>query len=155
MKGLRSRSWDSFHVLHTDDVFPLIKEEHHLAQFKSAAEMVLQKARGVAAWRQLTLNVFTHFIPRSDSHSRRPCIQINVFAQQAPQIVDFMAKDGAIDKISLPRLYRASILFDSSQRIIEVVAQGGRPVRDGLVEAFREHPTAGRRHDGASCSARY
>jgi hypothetical protein len=137
MKGLRSRSWDSFHVLHGDDVFPFIKDEHHLAQFKSAVGMVLENARGVAAWHQLTVNHFTHFISRSDSHSRRPCIQINIFAEQAPQIEDFMAKDGTIDKISFPRLYRASILFDSSQGIIEVVAQGGRRVRDGLVEAFR------------------
>lgn len=64
-------------------------------------------------------------------------MQVNIFAGQAPRILEFLAKDGSIDKISLPRLYRASILFDPARRIVEVVAQGGRLVRDGLVEAFR------------------
>ena len=137
MKGLGSRSWDAFRIRQRDQVVAQIKDEDRLAQFKSAAAMVLQNAKGVAAWRQLTVDHFTHHIPRSDSHSRRPWVQINIFAEQAPRILEFLAKNGAIEKISLPRLYRASILFDPARRTVEVVAQGGRLVRDGLVEAFR------------------
>jgi hypothetical protein len=64
-------------------------------------------------------------------------VQVNIFAEQAPRILDFLTKDGLMEKISLPGLYRASILFDPARRIVEVVAQGGKHVRDGLVEAFR------------------
>jgi hypothetical protein len=137
LKGLGSRSWDAFRIRQRCEVVSLITEIDRLAQFKSAAGIVLQNAKGVAAWRQLTVDHFTHHIPRSDSHSRRPWVQINIFAEQAPRVLDFMTKGGALDKISLPRLYRASILFDPGRRIVEVVAQGGRLVRDGLVEAFR------------------
>lgn len=137
MKGLGSRSWDAFRIRQRDQVVVQIQNADRLAQFKLAAATVLQNAKGVAAWRQLTVDHFTHHIPRSDSHSRSPWVQVNIFAGQAPRILEFLAKDGSIDKISLPRLYRASILFDPARRIVEVVAQGGRLVRDGLVEAFR------------------
>jgi hypothetical protein len=137
MKGLGSRSWDAFRIRQREQVVVQVEDEDRLARFTSAARMVLQNAKGVATWRQLAVDHFTHQIPRLDSHSRRPWLQINVFAEQAPRIVEYMAKDGAIDKISLPRLYRASILFDPAGRTVEVVAQGGRLVRDGLVDAFR------------------
>ena len=48
-RGMGSRSWDAFHISQKGQVVVLINDEDRLAQFKTAAAMVLRNAKGVAA----------------------------------------------------------------------------------------------------------
>jgi hypothetical protein len=136
LKGLGTRSWDAFRITRREPVAAAIGDAVRLGEFKVAIEHVLkQHNRRVPAYRTFSIGHFEYAVPSRSSHSRRPWAQVNVYAQTAPQAHEILVND-QLRRISLPGLYRASIIFDPTRSTIEVVAKGGRPVRDDLVDAF-------------------
>jgi hypothetical protein len=136
LKGLGTRSWDAFRITRRQRVTAAINDTVRLGEFKAAIAHVLkQHDRRVPAHRTFSIGHFEYALPSRSSHSRRPWTQVNVYAQTAPQAHEILVND-QLRRISLPGLYRASIIFDPTRSTIEVVAKGGRPVRDDLVDAF-------------------
>lgn len=136
LKGLRSRSWDAFKINLKVPVIPLL-DGVSLDRFRAAVDQVLKRsARVVPAYRSLNANHFEYMVPSPSSHSRPLWTQVNIFAEIAPSTHQVLM-GGKLTPVTLPGLYRASIIFDPARLLIEVVAKGGRPVRDALVDAFR------------------
>lgn len=138
LKGLNTRSWEAFRIMQRHAVHASTVDVTRMARFQTAVEHVLkQHNRQIPAFRTLTTSHFDYAVPRPGSHSRRQWSQFNIYAETAPETREVMI-DGKVVTIQLPGLYRASIIFDPERHSIEVVAKGGRPVRDALVEAFRQ-----------------
>jgi hypothetical protein len=136
LKGLGTRSWDAFRITRREPITATTSDAGHLGEFRVAIEHVLkQHSRRVPAHRFLSIGQFEYAVPSRSSHSRRPWTQVNIYAQTAPQAHEILV-DEELRRISLPGLYRASIVFDPTRSTIEVIAKGGRPVRDDLVDAF-------------------
>lgn len=136
LKGLSTRSWDAFRFTGREQVTAAIGDAVRLGEFKVASEHVLkQHKRRVPAYRSLSIDHFEYAVPSRSSHSHRPCAQINIYAQTAVQTHEILVND-QLRRVPLPGLYRASIIFDPTRSTIDVVAKGGRSVRDDLVDAF-------------------
>jgi hypothetical protein len=135
LKGLGTRSWASFRITRREQVTAAISDTARLAQFRIATEHVLKQHRQVPTFRSLSIGHFEYAVPSKSSHSRRRWVQLNIYAQTAPLTHEILVND-QLRRISLPGLYRASIIFDPALSTIEVVAKGGRPVRDDLVNTF-------------------
>ena len=136
LKGLGTRSWDAFRIIHRDQVTAAISDVLRLGYFKVATEHLLKRYnKQVPAFRSLSIGQFEYAVPSQSSHSRRPWTQFNVYAQTAPVTHEILVS-GKLRRVPLPGLYRASIIFDPTRSTIEVVAKGGRTVRDELVNAF-------------------
>ena len=135
LKGLGSRSWDAFKINIRAPVVPSLERES-LVRFRDAVDYVLrQNTKAVPAYRTLSIDHFEYMVPTPSSHSRPPWTQVNIFAETALRTHHVLV-GGKPTPFTLPGLYRASIIFDPARLLIEVVAKGGRPVRDALVDAF-------------------
>ena len=136
LKGLGTRSWDAFRITRRQPLTAAISDAVRRDEFKAAAEHVLkQHDRLVPAHRAFSIGHFEYALPSRSSHSRRPWTQVNIYAQTALQAHEILVNN-KLRRISLPGLYRASIIFDPTRPTIELVAKGGRPGRDDLVGAF-------------------
>ena len=136
LKGLGTRSWDAFRITHREQVTAAISDVGRLGQFKVVTEHLLkQYNKLVPSFRSLSIGHFEYAVPSQKSNSRRPWTQVNVYAQTAPVTHEILV-NGKLRRVPLPGLYRASIIFDPTRSTIEVVAKGGRTVRDELVNAF-------------------
>ena len=136
LKGLGKQSWDAFKLVQHEMVLAQTGEDE-ISKFREAVEHVLKThPRQVPTFRDLYINHFRYAVPRASTHSRRPWTQVNIFAETSSEMREVLS-GGALSTVKLPGLYRAAIIFDPERRTIEVVAKGGRPVRDALVDAFR------------------
>ncbi len=139
MKGLGTRSWDAFTVDSEKQLAVDVDNTDKMMRFRIDVENFLTKQRNVPTFRTLVVDHYRHRTSRLDTHSLRPWVQVNVYADLAPETREVVTSHETIDQIQLPRTYRASILCDTQKKTIEVIAKGGLPVRDGLVDLFRHH----------------
>ena len=135
-RGIGTRSWQAFCITQREPIHAAVGDLGCMERFRIAVERVLhQQQRQLPPWRNLSIDHFEYALDRRDSHSRRPLVQVNVYAETTPRNHEILV-DGQLVPVQLPGLYRASLIFDSARRTIEVVAKGGRAVRDALVDAF-------------------
>jgi hypothetical protein len=136
-KGLGTRSWDAFSIVSRDPAHSLVHDQNRMNVFQSAVQRVFDhNPRGVPPLRSIKVNHFEYSLEKKTSHSMRPLVQVNIYGETAPQSHEMLI-GGNLIRRQLPGLYRAALVFDCGRQLLEVVTVGGRPVRDGLVEAFR------------------
>lgn len=138
LRGLGTRSWEAFRIAGREPIAFAVDNADRFLTFTTAVTHVLRRhKKQLPTHRNITINHFEYALPRRSSHSRRPWIQINIFAETSPHAHEILV-NGELRRITLRGLYRASIIFDPTRSSIEVVAKGGRAVRDDLVDAFRK-----------------